>query len=376
MSQIKVRPIANNKEKNIFLTFPWKIYKNDSLWVPPLLPERKNVINPKKGVFFQRGEAEFFIAWKDGRPVGTICAAVDFKANQDVGKKNCIWGFFECEEDYAIAEALWEKAIEWAKEHGLENLYGPFNLDYEDAYGILVEGRDRPPVLFCGHTPPYYLEFVERYGFTPGRGQNLAFALEVKDTPAIQRMERIAERARWQGRVTIRPANMQDWDREVENVLGLLNASLTHLEGHIPWQPEQLSAMLEPFKNLADPELVLFAEVEGRVVGFFPGVSNINEALIHANGLRYPWNYATAWWLMRKQTKCLSIKSVLVLPEYWGSAVAVLLFAEMFRRVKVRGYEWIDLSLTSDDNPKTPQLAERLGAKVYKRYQVYNYPIM
>ena len=228
----------------------------------------------------------------------------------------------------------------------------------------------------AGTPPPYYLEFVERYGFTPGRGQNLAFALEVKDTPAIQRMERIAERARRQGRVTIRTANMQNWDREVENVLELLNASLTHLDGHIPWQPEQLSAMLEPFKDLADPELVLFAEVEGRVVGFFPGVSNLNEALIHANGLRYPWNYAAAWWLMRKQTKCLSIKSVLVLPEYWGSAVAVLLFAEMFRRVKARGYEWIDLSLTSDDNPKTPQLAERLGAKVYKRYQVYNYPVM
>ena len=270
MNSIKVRPVRNKREKKIFLTFPWRIYKNDKLWVPPLIPERKNVINPQKGTFFKRGEAEFFIAWENGQPVGTICAAVDHKANQNVGKKDCIWGFFECEENFTIAEALWEQAIKWAGEQGMENLFGPFNLDYEDSYGILVEGRDRPPVLLCGHTPPYYLKFVKQFGFTPGRGQNLAFALEVKDTPAIKRLGRMAERARWQGRVTIRTANMQNWDKEVENVLGLLNSSLAHLEGHIPWQPEQLGAILEPFKKIADPELVLFAEIKGQVVGFFP----------------------------------------------------------------------------------------------------------
>ena len=97
----------------------------------------------------------------------------------------------------------------------------------------------------------------------------------------------------------------------------------------------------------------------------------MNEAFIHANGLRHPWDYVRLWWHMRRQPECLTIKSVLVPPEYWGSGVPVLLFAEMAQRALARGYKWVDLSLTSADNPNTPVLAERMGAKVYKRYRVY-----
>jgi L-amino acid N-acyltransferase YncA len=74
---------------------------------------------------------------------------------------------------------------------------------------------------------------------------------------------------------------------------------------------------------------------------------------------------------MRRKPKCLTIKSVLVLPEYWGSGIAILLFDEMVSRIRAKGFEWVDLSLTSDDNPKTPELAEKLGGKIYKRYRVY-----
>ncbi len=128
---------------------------------------------------------------------------------------------------------------------------------------------------------------------------------------------------------------------------------------------------MESFRSIADPDLVLFAEVDGRPVGWFPGLPDLNEALIHANGLRTPWDYLKLWWYMRKPKKCLSIKSVLVLPEYWQTGVAVLMFDEMAKRAAAKGYEWADLSLTSEDNPYTPALADRMGAQVYKRYRTY-----
>ena len=131
--------------------------------------------------------------------------------------------------------------------------------------------------------------------------------------------------------------------------------------------------MFEPFKRIADPSLILFAEDRGRVIGFFPGLRNLNEAFIRVNGLRYPWNYFQLWWYLRQKTECLTVKSVLVLPEYWGSGVALLLFDEMVKRVRERGYKWVDLSLTSEENPRTPMLAERFGARIYKRYRVFRY---
>jgi GNAT superfamily N-acetyltransferase len=372
MSSIEVRPIRSARERRFFLSFPWRIYGDDPLWVPPLLPQRAATIDPERGLFFKRGEAEFFIAWRDGQPVGTICAAEDPPTNEGRGKRECLFGFFECLEEYEVAEALLNTVRSWAKQRSLNALFGPFNLDYEDGYGVLLEGRDRPPVFLCGHTPPYYRGFLERYGCEPARADNLAFAIDLDlDTPTARRLFRLAERVRQRGRITVRGADLDRWDDEIDRVHRLLNIALAHLTDHIGWRRDVLEAMLRPFRDIVDPELVLFAEIDGETVGWFPGIPNLNEAFIHANGLRYPWDYARLWYHMRSQPECLAIKSVLVPPEYWGRGVAVVLFAEMGKRAKARGFKWLDLSLTSADNPNTPILAERMGAKVYKRYRVY-----
>jgi len=376
VSNIQIRPVQTAREIRQFLTFPWRIYHNDPIWVPPLLPERRKQIDPRQGTFFKRGEAEFFIAWRDKKPVGTICAAEDKVTNSQRNTNDCMFGFFDYIDDYQVAETLLNFVREWGKKRSLSTLYGPWNLDYEDGYGVLIDGRDRPPALLCGHTPPYYKDFMERYGFHPARGQNLAFEIPiVLDTPAMQRLFRIAERARKHNKVTIRNADFNRWDEEAENVFLLINASLAHLPDFIPWQREAVEAILASFRNIADPELIFFAEVEGKVVGFFPGIPNLNEVLIHVNGLRYPWDYLKLLWHMRRKPESLTIKSINILPEYWGTPVSILLFTEMAKRAREKGYKWADLSLTSDDNPNTPILAERMGARVYKRYQVYRLPI-
>jgi len=293
MNTLEIHPVQSSRERSLFLTFPWRIYKNDPLWVPPLLPERRKVIDPRRGVFFQRGEAEFFIAWRGRFPVGTICCAEDRAANAAHPWKDAVIGFFECLDDYAIAQALFEHAAGWARRRGLEALLGPYNLDYEDAYGVLIEGRDRPPAVLCGHTPPYYQGFFERYGFVPAHGDNLAYAIDVNlSAPAIQRVGCLAEKVRQRGHFRIRHADLQNWGEEIDRIHDLINRALAHLPGFVPWPREALQASLEPFRGIADPELILFAETaQGETVGWFPGIPNLNEALIHVNGLRYPWNY-------------------------------------------------------------------------------------
>jgi GNAT superfamily N-acetyltransferase len=376
MTDIEIHPVRTARERRTFLTFPWRIYRDDPLWVPPLLSERAKTIDPQHGAFFKRGgEAEFFTAWRDGRPVGTICTAEDRFTNEQRNKRECVFGFFEYIEDHAVAEALVNRAIAWAKSRGLDALYGPFNLDYEDSYGVLIEGRDRPPALLCGHTPPYYQRFMERLGFQPARGDNIAFAIEFADTPAQRRLSRVADRLRERGRIVIRQVDLTRWDDEIDRVHYLLNIALAHLPDHIGWHRDAVEALVMPFRDIADPELVLFAEVDGETVGWLPGVANLNEWLIHANGLRYPWDYARLWYHSRRQPECLAIKSVLVLPEHWGTGVAVVLFDEMAKRAKAKGYKWADLSITSAENPHTPVLATHMGAKIYKRWRVYRLPL-
>jgi GNAT superfamily N-acetyltransferase len=357
------------------MTFPWQIYRDDPLWVPPLLPQLAERIDPQRGAMLKRGAGELYIAWRDGRPVGTVCAAEDPPTNANRGTRECVFGFLEYVPDLEVVAKLVEAVTEWARARGLEALFGPFNLDYEDSYGVLVEGRDRPPALMCGHTPPYYQTYMEELGFEPARGDNLAYAIDCRETAAIERLGRLAERFRRRGEITVRGADLSQWEAELDRVHRLLTVALAHLPDHIGWRRDSLAALLAPFRKLVDPELVLFAEVDGEAVGWLPAIPNMNEWFAHANGLRYPWDYARLWLRMRRKTETLTIKSVLVSPEHWGTGVPVMLFAEMARRVLQRGHRWIDMSLTSEDNPNTPILAERMGAEIYKRYRVYRLAI-
>ncbi len=376
MRTIEIHRVTSKKDMREFALFPWRIYHNDPLWVAPILKERLKTINPATGSFFNHGTAEFFTARRDGKPIGTICTAIDHKANQTVNKKECVFGFWECIPDHDAANLLFDHAVAWARAQDLSSLYGPFNLDYEDGYGVLLEGREYPAAILCGHTPDYYRAFIESYGFKPARGQNLAFRRDLtSNRSGLDEVIAFGEKVKAKRKFTIRSADISHWKEEVNRVYELINPCLQHLPGFEPWQPECLQDLMAPFVELADPNLILFAEDQGHPIGFFPALPNFNEILIHLNGLRYPWDYLKAMWYGRKKPKGASIKSVLVLPEYWGSGVAILLFSEMVQRLITAGYEWVDLSLTSDDNPRTPALAERAGAQVYKRYQVYRLEI-
>ncbi len=118
MSEIIVRKVETDHDKTGFVTFPWTVYKNDPLWVPPLLPERRKVLDPEKGAFLRRGEANFFLAYKNGTLAGSICAAEDPPTNLKRGQKECVFGFLDYIEDYQVFEALINTAIEWGKEQG------------------------------------------------------------------------------------------------------------------------------------------------------------------------------------------------------------------------------------------------------------------
>lgn len=365
---IEIRPVQTPREKHAFLTFPWQIYRNDPLWVPPLLPERRKAIDPSRGLYFKGGYADFFAAFQEGRMAGTMCCSHEHGG--EAGE--CSLGFFECIDDYRVAEALFRQAECWAREHGLTMLCGTYNLDREDCRGILIEGRDRPAALLCAHNPPYYGEFFERYGFGRRHDDGLAYAIDLDaGSTRIQRLIRLAERVRGRRNFTVRHADLKDFDAEVDRITVLQNRAMEHLPGYVPYTRESVAAMLLPLIDMADIELVLFVEDKGQAVGWFPAIPNFNEILIHLNGLRHPWDYLRLLRYGKYRPKSLSIKAVAVLPEYWDTGAAILLFAEMARRAIAKGYRWADISLTGEENPDTWDIAHHTGARIYKRYRFY-----
>lgn len=370
---IEIKSIRTKRERNIFLSFPWTIYKGDPLWVPPILPERAKVIDPARGLFFKDGSAELFIVWKNGKPAGTLCLAEDFNNTRSRGFKECMFGFVECIEDFDVFQTMFAFAEAWARKRDMRSLYGTFNLDREDSRGVLIEGRDRPPAILCGHQPAYYQKFFEQYGFKKYDEDGLAYAVDLNsNNPKLQRLSRLAEKVRERNpNFTVRSANLKDKENEIDRITFLQNEGLKHLAGFVPYTRKDIESMIDPLIELADMDLILFAEVDGKPAGFFPGVPNFNEIVIHLNGLRHPWDYLRYLKYKNTKPKCLAIKSVVVTPEHWDTGVAILLFDEMTKRAIARGYTWADLSLTGDENADTWPLAHHMGATIYKRYRFY-----
>jgi GNAT superfamily N-acetyltransferase len=370
-----IYPVQSVTDQHNFYNFAWRVYQDDPNWVPHLWPQRKAYLD-RKAAFFSYGEGEFWLAKRGREVVGTIGTAIDASQNQHKGWKAALFGFFEVlPGDYVAAQALWDHASQWARARGMEELHGPYSFSGNDDPGFLIEGFECPPAIMMGHNPPYYAEFAAKYGFTK-LNEGLAYRydfsqinFDVSNAPEI--IHRVVARARERhGPSAVRSPRLADWDKEIERLHIIYNTSLAVLPEFSPIELVEFRSQAESIKPILDPELVLIAEVGDKPVGFSLGLPNLNEALIHANGLRYPWDYVRLAIAQRK-IRSGSFKILAIDPAYWGYGLEGIMFLEMGKRMIEKGYTWADASLTNEYNPQTNKLATRLGARVYRRYREY-----
>jgi len=370
-----ILPVQTASDQHAFYNFAWRVYRDDTNWVPHLWPQRRAYLN-RKTAFFSYGEGEFWLARRGREVVGTIGTAIDYSRNHHRNEQAALFGFFEVlPGDYDAAKALWDHACGWAYRHGMTKLYGPYSFAGNDDPGFLVEGFECPPCIMMGHNPPCYSEYAERFGFEL-LNEGLAYRYELSQinydiANAPELLYRIAERARdHHGASVVRTPKLVNWDIEIERLHPVYNRSLAVLPEFSPIELVEFRSQAESIKPILDPELVFIAEIDGKVVGFALGLPNIMEALIHANGLRYPWDYLRLA-RARRNIRSASFKILAIDPAYWGHGLEVIMFLEMGKKLIEKGYIWADASLTNALNRQTNKLATRFGAKVYRRYHEY-----
>jgi len=318
------------------------------------------------------------VARRDDRPVGTIAAFIDRAYNDYLKQRVCFFGFFEVLQDYEAAEALLGTAREWGRQRRMVELRGPINFHRDRERGILIEGADCPPPMLCGHSPPYYKEFAERFGLVK-KADDLCRRLLVSDVVSpdgtlIPRLARLEKVARRHTAIKIRPANLDDWDNEVQRVRVLYDATIGQLPDHVPWTDQELHSFAEELRPIVDPAFALVGEVEGKTIGCVLAFPDMNQVLIHMNGRLDGWRKLRAWWHL-KHIDTISFKVGGVLEEYQGSGIEALMLLELAKAGAPRGFRWLDMSLQAEDNDKITTLVRHFGAEDYKRYRVYTMPL-
>jgi GNAT superfamily N-acetyltransferase len=373
-SPIQIQKVITRHDLHTFVKFPWRVYKGDSNWVPPLISERLDYLNPEKNPFYQQAEVALFLARRGRESVGTIAPFINESANEYSNEKVGGFGFFEVIEDYAVAERLLDTACDWVKARGMTILRGPTNFSNNETPGVLIEGADCPPVMLAAHTPAYYKTFLERYGMEKfidnyaWRAFRSQIGTELEKLPP--ELFRVADAARRRSRVTIRKARFENWEEEMTRAHYLFNITLTHLSDYVPISEEQFRHLADQLRPFLDPDLALFAETDGRPIGFCVAIPDINRLLIHLNGRLFPLGWLKLLWYKRR-IDVVSFKLMGVLEEYRRRGIDALLYLETLKAVFAKGYEWLDGSLTSEENLAVNYLAERLGAEQYKHYRIY-----
>ena len=373
MSDIRIESVKTRKDRKHFIFFPWKIYKDDPNWVPPLVIDFKEKINKEKNPFFEHAEMELFLAYRNNEITGRIAAIIDENHNKIHEEKVIFFGLYESYNDLDSAEALLDTVAEWGKERGMEILRGPMNLSMNDECAFLLEGFNSPPVVLMSYNPRYYLGLMEKCGLA--KAKDLYAFYMTKDHEVVEKVNQIVEKIRKTTSVTLRPLNLKKIDEEVERIKYVYNNAWERNWGFVPWTEKEMDHMAKRLKTVADPALIILAEHKGKPVGFTFGFPNYNEIIQKMGGRLTPWGIMKFLYY-RKKIKGIRAIVFGVLKEYRQSGISYLLYSELEKNTISRGYEWCETSWQLEDNEAINRFVASLGGKVYKKYRIFQRKIV
>jgi len=370
MGEIEIRTVTSKKELMQFIKLPWKIYKDDPHWVPPLIMDRKKILNKEKNPFFQHAEMDMFLAIKEGEPVGRIAAITNENHNKFHEDNLGFFGFFESIDDLQVSTALFDKVDEWLKEKGKDGVIGPFNPSTNDEVGLLINGFDSPPYVMMCHNPPYYESLVEKAGYEKAKDLN-AWFLDIRGMELPEKIKRVANASVKKYGLTIRNIKLKNINKEIHNIRAVYNDSWSRNWGFVPFTDAEIEHLAADLKQIAIEEFVTLAFKGDRPIGFLLTLPNINEILINnKSGRLFPTG------LFKLMTGIKKIKTVRtitlgVVKDFQHLGLGTILYTDLIGRAQRMGLIGGEMSWVLEDNEAMNRPIQLMGSKKYKTYRAY-----
>jgi len=367
---IKIAPVQDDAAFREFLRLPWSIYQNDPYWVPPILSHQREFLDKDHGPFFEFGEAQYFLAYVDGRPAGRISAHINRLHDEHHGPDTGFFGFFEAIPDQQVATALLEAAAAWLRERGKTRLVGPLNFCIYDEVGLLVEGFDSMPAMFQTHNPPYYEEQLTAWGLSKAFDWH-AYRLRLDaDIPAMERrLEEILKRET----VVLRDLIPGELHRRAEEVFNLFNEAWAPNWGHVPLTRRQFQDLLDQIKIVLRPGLVSLALDGDRLVGFGIALPDLNPAVQKLNGRLSLWGKLRLLYEAKyKPVQKIRAMVVGISQKYQGRKLHhAMIMRSYIYAVKHTPCRDVDFSLIPENLRHWIKVIRFFGGQRYKVFRVF-----
>jgi hypothetical protein len=373
--EITVAPVQNDATLWEFLRLPWRIYQEDPHWVPPILSQQRQFLDPRHGPFFEIGEARYFLASRNGRPIGRLSAHINRLHDTYHGPETGFFGFFESIPDQDVAAALFEAAADWLRPRGKTRLIGPLNFCIYDEMGLLVEGFDSMPAIFQTHNPPYYQELLTSLGFVKAMDWH-AYKITNRDVDLEAMQRRLADILDGQD-IEVVSYNPKEVDRRADEVFQLFNVAWEPIWGHVPLTRRQFDGMLEMIRPCLRPEMAHILLDHNRVAGFGIALPDLNPLIRKLNGRLTLWGKLRLlyWAKYRPIHKVRAMVVGISQPYQRRRLHLALILRSYIYLVKHTPCQMADFSLIPENLTPWIKVIQAIGGQRYKVFRVFEKPI-
>jgi GNAT superfamily N-acetyltransferase len=373
-AKVQIQPVSTPEQQTLFLDVPNIVYAHDTKWVPPIRSSVAKQFTPDNP-FFQYGSLQQFIAVQNGingpEAVGRIVASVNQRLIEREGQPIGLFGYFECINDFDVAQALLNAACHWLREQGMTRVRGPIDLSTHNSCLFLVDGFDTPPFLLMPYNPPHYPQFMDREGWQKAKD---AYAYDLPlDRPLPNEFEK-GYRIALKSGIEFRRLRLkgEEFKQDVLSLYHLFTKAFANNWSSTPRTEEEFFEEAKSLQDLVDPEIFWVAEDAGEMVGFFMALPDYNPVLRRVNG-KLDWLGILKFLWYRRSINTARVIAICSLPEYRRKMVPLaLIHIGMTHGVgKAKPYRRAELSWVYEDNMPSRKVIEATGATIYKTYRIY-----
>ena len=366
---IHITAVSGFGDVQEFVSLPFRLHAGTP-WIPPLKLERYAFLSRKLNAYFKHGEAQYFLARRDGRVVGRATAQIDHAFNKFHGSRWGMFGFLEFEDDQEIVDALLHCTASWCRARGCDRMVGPMCFALNDDAGILIEVFEREPLIRESWTPPYYQRRCEQAGLAKAMdlfGWDLSISDRERMNPILPKA---AERARTKYGITIRRMSRRHLRREMDEFANVYNAAWSHNWGFVPYSKDDLDAWTIDMQLVYSRDWFMIAEQDGKTIAMAITIPDIHQVYKKMQGRLLPLGWL--YYLMRGRIiDRVRLGFLGVLPEYQHTGVAAALYLEHFDVAQRSRQNKGEASFILEINTAMNRGLEAMGGRLVKRWRVY-----
>lgn len=370
---VQIKTVTTKSEFKTFARFANKLYKGNKFYVPSMPMDDLETFDRSKNAAFEFSEAEFYLAYKDGKPVGRVAAIVNNKANQAWNVKQVRFGWFDFIDDLEVSKALLDAVIAFGKSRGMNQIAGPLGFTDFDPEGMLVDGFDRICTMALFHNHPYYPEHMKKHGYVKETGW-LEYRLTIP-TEVPERLKKLSQVVleRYNLKLVKKTKAQVKRENYGQKIFKLINETYCGLYGFSLLSPKQIDQFVDTYLGVINMNLLAFVEnQEGELIGAALTMPSIAKALQKCNGEILPFGW---WHLLKamywKPTDTLELLLIGVRPDYQNKAINSVLCVDIMENCHKMGFRYAETNANLEDNTKIQAMWASFEKEQHKKRWIF-----